>query len=511
MQLGADAAAELVAKRSCSALSSRQQTRNDKFKPSLHATHPFFCPEVGLSIHSTDQEARRDDREIELQQMAQIPEIHPPVPSHQYLPTSGFSTSKLPPAILTIIFRFLSFANLKNVLQVCKGWREVAEQPALWKKLELVHRVGGSPECGLVEVLTMARLQSLQHLTLDFRFMDKISWEDCEHFLQVVADLCPSVRRLWWVKGGKIAMMPNSTNVDIILKRARDLVGHMAKFEEVHFFSPFVGEQQLAGGAGWSWLLKVLTMLAASDVEDSKLKVLTMVGAQPIDPAVLAVAQEKLTISINLTEDSTERRFYDDYRFYDDFEREVSICGPEGGEDYVKTSRESGLNIFISVHNILKIPKNQFDECLERLKGGVPLRSLLGCPDPTKTKFSPDPGTRKAKAKMTDEQAACARHIRQLDENRKEKLREISTRDLNILLKSKGLSTKFMRKVKEERRRLKNEYYTKPVHWEEEKNEARARAAVRLAHRGAGANYSIESLRAEVSAFRDEWISEING
>ena len=151
--------------------------------------------------------------------MAQIPgmvlETHPPVPSYQYLPTRSFSTSKLPPEILTTIFRFLSFADLKNALQVCKWWREVAEQPALWNKLELVHRVGKSPNCGLVEVLTMARLQSLQHLTLNFRFMDNIFWEDCVHFLQLVGDLCPSVKRLSWDKGGKIAMIPNPiTHVD---------------------------------------------------------------------------------------------------------------------------------------------------------------------------------------------------------------------------------------------------------------------------------------------------------
>ena len=91
----------------------------------------------------------------------------------------------------------------------------MAEQPALWTNLDLVHRIGESPEYGLVEVLTMARQRSLQRLTLNFRFMDKIFWEDCVHFLQVVADLCPSVKRLSWDKGGKIAMIPNPiTHVD---------------------------------------------------------------------------------------------------------------------------------------------------------------------------------------------------------------------------------------------------------------------------------------------------------
>jgi len=221
--------------------------------------------------------------------MAQIP-VLPVLHSHQFLPTSSFSTSKLPNELLTIIFRFLSFADLKNALLVCKRWREVAEHPALWNKLKLVHRVGKSLDCGLVEVLTMARLQSLQDLTLNFSYMDQILWEDCVHFLQVVAGLCPSVKRLSWENRGKIAMTPNPITVD---KRAQDLVAQLVNFEEVHIFPRFVGEQHQAING-----INEAILRAASDVEESKLKVLTLVGDESIDPAVLAVAQEKLTIKI---------------------------------------------------------------------------------------------------------------------------------------------------------------------------------------------------------------------
>merc|ERR1719180_328896 len=173
--------------------------------------------------------------------MAQIPVLH----SHQFLPTSSFSTSKFPNELLTIIFCFLSFADLKNALLVCKRWREVAEHPALWNKLELVHRVGKSLDCGLVEVLTMARLQSLQDLTLNFLYVDQILfWEDCVHFLQVVAGLCPSVKRLSWENGGKIAMRPNPITVD---KRAQDLVAQLVNFEEVHIFSRSKQHQAING------------------------------------------------------------------------------------------------------------------------------------------------------------------------------------------------------------------------------------------------------------------------
>jgi len=219
--------------------------------------------------------------------MAQIP-VLPVLHSHQFLPTSSFSTSKLPNELLTIIFRFLSFADLKNALLVCKRWREVAEHPAFWNKLKLVHRVGKSLDCGLVEVLTMARLQSLQDLTLNFHYMDQILWEDCVHFLQVVAGLCPSVKRLSWENGGKIAMTPNPITVD---KRAQDLVAQLVNFEEVHIFSRSKQHQAING-------INEAILRAASDVEESKLKVLTLVGDESIDPAVLAVAQEKLTIKI---------------------------------------------------------------------------------------------------------------------------------------------------------------------------------------------------------------------
>jgi len=192
--------------------------------------------------------------------MAQIP-VLPVLHSHQFLPTSSFSTSKLPNELLTIIFRFLSFADLKNALLVCKRWREVAEHPAFWNKLKLVHRVGKSLDCGLVEVLTMARLQSLQDLTLNFSYMDQILWEDCVHFIRVVAGLCPSVKRLSWENGGKIAMTPNPVTVD---KRAQDLVAQLVNFEEVHIFSRLGEHHQVING------IDEAILRAASDVEESK-------------------------------------------------------------------------------------------------------------------------------------------------------------------------------------------------------------------------------------------------
>ena len=65
----------------------------------------------------------------------------------------------------------------------------------------------------------------------------------------------------------------------------------MVNFEEVHIFSRSKQHQAING-------INEAILRAASDVEESKLKVLTLVGDELIDPAVLAVAQEKLTIKI---------------------------------------------------------------------------------------------------------------------------------------------------------------------------------------------------------------------
>ena len=55
---------------------------------------------------------------------------------------------------------------------------------------------GPSPER---ELLTMPRLQCLEHLELIFFFMGEIFWEDCMLFLQLVSDFAPSVKRLSWI------------------------------------------------------------------------------------------------------------------------------------------------------------------------------------------------------------------------------------------------------------------------------------------------------------------------
>merc|ERR1719180_435559 len=104
--------------------------------------------------------------------------------------------------------------------------------------------------------------------------------------------------------------------------------------------------------------------------------------------------------------------------------------GVENGGGYLQMSRkregraeriarERGLNIFISVNDIINIQYDEFTERLEQYKGGVLLSSLLGPPDPTKTQVIQDPETGESKAKMTEEQHILAREIRRRGKNEK--------------------------------------------------------------------------------------------
>merc|ERR1711971_23987 len=45
--------------------------------------------------------------------------------------------STLPPELLSCIFGFLPFGDLKNALLVCRRWMEVGEQPCLWESFNL--------------------------------------------------------------------------------------------------------------------------------------------------------------------------------------------------------------------------------------------------------------------------------------------------------------------------------------------------------------------------------------
>jgi len=145
----------------------------------------------------------------------------------------------------------------------------------------------------------------------------------------------------------------------------------------------------------------------------------------------------------------------------------------EGRDERI--ARERGLNIFISVYDIINIQMDEFNECLEHFKGGVLLSSLLGPPDPTKTQVIQDPETGESKAKMTEEQAVLAREIRRRGKN------EIAAKDCR-------------RRANERISQLKNDVERERLRKEEKRQES-AQLAQQLRHleeknRGSCEDYS---------------------
>ena len=166
-----------------------------------------------------------------------------------------------------------------------------------------VHICGWAEE--LVKVLAIPRLQSLEHLTLDFFFMSEVFWQDCIHFLQLVSDFAPSIKRLSW-REGSITVTPNPIPVEEL---AHQLVMKLIKFEEVHFSSPSFDEDvdnylsfddpqipRFGNGIN-SAIMRALP--AASGREGSKLKSLTLdchgVFFNHVD---LAEARKKLRVNM---------------------------------------------------------------------------------------------------------------------------------------------------------------------------------------------------------------------
>ena len=71
----------------------------------------------------------------------------------------------LPRELLLYIFRFLSHSQLKTVLKVCNQWKEVGEDPILWKNFKLV--VTGIEINIMPAILSLKRFQCLQNLEVN--------------------------------------------------------------------------------------------------------------------------------------------------------------------------------------------------------------------------------------------------------------------------------------------------------------------------------------------------------
>ena len=207
-----------------------------------------------------------------------------------------------------------------NVFKVGRGseqWEGPASHPDRWSGRRVIgvcarvvdgEMVPDVDNCGwteeLVKVLTLPRLQYLEQLTLSFFFMRKVFWEDCIHFLQLVSDFAPSVRKLTW-REGSITVTPNPTPVEEL---AQQLVEKLVKFEEVHFYSFFdedlphfffPHEDPPRFGNGINVAVHRALAAASFDGEESRLKVLTLVDYGQSDSAALVEARKKLTVNFS--------------------------------------------------------------------------------------------------------------------------------------------------------------------------------------------------------------------
>lgn len=73
--------------------------------------------------------------------------------------------NSLPQEILFSVFKFVSFADLRRIVLVCRHWREVGEDPVLWKRLKLVV---DKPEMPILRcILSIKRLACLEHLEVN--------------------------------------------------------------------------------------------------------------------------------------------------------------------------------------------------------------------------------------------------------------------------------------------------------------------------------------------------------
>ena len=75
--------------------------------------------------------------------------------------------NSLPREILLLIFRFLNARELKTAIVVCKTWRDVGEDPVIWKHYKLVVS-NVEVETGYLQtILAFSRFTSIQHLEVN--------------------------------------------------------------------------------------------------------------------------------------------------------------------------------------------------------------------------------------------------------------------------------------------------------------------------------------------------------
>ena len=71
----------------------------------------------------------------------------------------------LPSEILVKIFEHLNHEDLINSILVCRRWRDVGEDPFLWKEFKLIANVDNIKE--LNSIITMKRLANIKEVMFE--------------------------------------------------------------------------------------------------------------------------------------------------------------------------------------------------------------------------------------------------------------------------------------------------------------------------------------------------------
>ena len=208
----------------------------------------------------------------------------------------------LPPELLTNIFRFLPYSDLKNAMLVCrcvKGynsllvkrpktkarlhrsylfryWREVGERGSLWSNFKLDFSDGNTNR-QLLQVLCLRRLKSLQHISLEC-----VQDSSLLCLLQIIIDNCLGIRKL----SLRMDVLQSQIPEDQVAPLAEALV----RFEEVdltEFCITSTDESALLGAA-----------ITASSNTKSRLRILKIHGHRKSHSKAVAEAKGKIRIGI---------------------------------------------------------------------------------------------------------------------------------------------------------------------------------------------------------------------
>ena len=86
---------------------------------------------------------------------------------------------KLPTEMLYMIFKLLSYRDLKIVMLVCRRWREIGETPRLWSSLPVI--VNTRNMSVIPEILTTRRMMGLNKLWIEATLSEKVSHSIVRH------------------------------------------------------------------------------------------------------------------------------------------------------------------------------------------------------------------------------------------------------------------------------------------------------------------------------------------